>query len=1305
MKKLSPMLQKLGDSFGDTKKALDKIKADNSKNDGPASTNAANADNKPTGGSNNTNQQSADRSPDNNDSNGGQGNNSRSIDPAGTNAAGAKQPNIRDNNRGAKREATPDKNKCTTGDPIDVASGDAVLPQTDVAMTGVLPLVLRRLHLSSYRVGRFFGASWASTLDQRLEVDAQGVSFAGDDGTLLFYPHPTPVSLPQVGPQKPLAVTDEGYTITVAEQGQTLHFGSGGAVLPLLAITDRNGHRIEFDRDEAGVPTEIRHSGGYRIRVDSEDGLITALHLCGADNGADLTLMRYSYQHGRLSEVINASGHPLRFTYDDAGRLTSWTDRNESWYRFSYDHEGRVVRGDAAGDFLSGAMSYEDGVTRWTNSLGQQTAFFLNEVGQVVKEVDPLGNATESEWDAYGRLLRRTDALGRSVRYDYDEVGNLCAITRPDGSQVRCERNGFGLPVTLIDADGTVSHHEYDERGNLTRSTDASGAATTYTYDEQGHLAAVTDALGRTQRVETDGNGLPTTFVDPAGAVTRYERDRFGRVAAIIDSEGGVDRFGYTVDGKLAWRQLRDGTTEQRNYDSEGNLRAQVDALGGVTRTETTHFDLIAAEVRPDGTRLEFAYDTEMRLIGVTNPLGLVWSYDYDPAGRLVRETDFSGSTVEYRYDGAGQLIERVNGSGGATQFRYDAIGNMVERRSEPVIARFTYDDAGLLLEAVEGESRVSFQRDPAGRVIAETINGRTVHSAYDAAGRRIRRRTPSGAESAWEYDARDQPVALHTAGRSLLFEYDHLGREVRRTLGAGMVLNQAWLPNHQLQTQTIFSGAGHQNQHRSFTYRADGLLTELNDQITGPRSFVLDKVGRVLGVHAAGWSERYAYDAAGNVSQASWPTQFEQDALGERVYAGSLIRSAGNVSYEHDDQGRLVLRQRSREGDSCRYFWDAENRLVSVLTSDGSNWRYQYDAMGRRIAKQRLSRDGSVVERVDFTWDGPVMVEQAKFDAGPGGPRVTVWDYEPDTFRPLTQAERVMRSSDEWVDEQFHAVVTDLVGAPTELVNDQGEIVWFHRATLWGRTVEDSRTGVETPLRFPGQYFDAETGLHYNLYRYYDPSTGRYVTQDPLGLTPSPNPHSYVLNPTGWIDPLGLMNCREAGSTPNTRDDIAHRVNNPNRNQNAVMGGESARDMLNRRGTPVAPQTRTAHLHLAEQYAIHGERAQRRDNLEPGTQNTNLQHKKAEDQLRRYGVEDFGAPITTTTVNGRTLEYRINPPENPDGGFTRTYDLLDETPTGQRESTADVKKKYQADMFAAQMDEIDPNWRQTYANQPPSGS
>jgi RHS repeat-associated protein len=133
------------------------------------------------------------------------------------------------------------------------------------------------------------------------------------------------------------------------------------------------------------------------------------------------------------------------------------------------------------------------------------------------------------------------------------------------------------------------------------------------------------------------------------------------------------------------------------------------------------------------------------------------------------------------------------------------------------------------------------------------------------------------------------------------------------------------------------------------------------------------------------------------------------------------------------------------------------------------------------------------------------------------------VWDWDPGSYRALCQRERAaLRDAPaNWVDQQFYAIVTDLVGTPTELVDTDGNLAELPRPNLWG--AQAAGGAVYTPLRFPGQYHDPETGLHYNLQRYYDPVTGRYASTDPLGLQPSPNPRAYVPNPTNWIDPSGL--------------------------------------------------------------------------------------------------------------------------------------------------------------------------------------
>lgn len=297
----------------------------------------------------------------------------------------------------------------------------------------------------------------------------------------------------------------------------------------------------------------------------------------------------------------------------------------------------------------------------------------------------------------------------------------------------------------------------------------------------------------------------------------------------------------------------------------------------------------------------------------------------------------------------------------------------------------------------------------------------------------------------------------------------------------------------------------------------------EIDDALDGPRSFTLDAAGRVTAVEADGWSESYRYDTSGNQIEARWPDRHPGgDARGERVYTGTRIIRAGSVRYRHDAAGRVVLRQRkrlSRKPETWRYEWDAEGRMTAVVTPDGTRWRYRHDGLGRRIAKQRLTPGGEVADETVFTWDGTTLCEQTT--TGGPAPVTVTWDH--DGHQPLTQRERVGDTAGRTVDERFFAVVTDLIGTPKELIGEEGTVAWRTRATLWGTTTWNRNAAAYTPLRFPGQYFDTESGLHHNYFRAYDPETARYLGPDPLGLTPAPNPVAYVGNPLTWFDLLGL--------------------------------------------------------------------------------------------------------------------------------------------------------------------------------------
>ncbi|WP_412795279.1 DUF6531 domain-containing protein [Streptomyces sp. MS19] len=1023
---------------------------------------------------------------------------------------------------------------CRT-DPIDMATGEMVMYATDVSLPGVLPLVLERHHRTTLREGTWFGRSWASTLDQRLVFSDGGVRFVTADGMVLDYPRPQPGHpvLPVEGPRWELDWDGSpGTPLTVRQPDRRLVLsfrpvqGRTGGELPLTALTDTNGNRMEIAYDASGAPGDVTHTGGHHIGVTSRDGRITELRLLSHPDRPVLRSFAYD-ERGNLAEVRDSSGVPQRLAYDRRRRITGWDDRNGRWYRYTYDDKGRCVATDGTDGFLSSTIAYDPAHhrTTFTDALGHTTVYQFDDSYRLVAETDPLGHTTRREHDRYDRLVSVTDPLGRTTRYAHDEHGRVARVTRPDGREVHMENNALGLPERITEADGAVWQQEFDTAGNRLSVTDPAGAVTRYTWDPQGGPRTVTDPLGNVTAFTCDDAGRPVSVTDPTGRVTRYRRDPFGRPVQVTEPGGGVRLLEWSVEGRPLRHTDPLGGTQTWRWDGEGNCLAHTDENGGETTFAYGPFDQPTVQVRPDGARYVFHRDAELRLLRVTDPLARTWEYTYDAAGRLAAETDFDGRTTHWTRDAAGQPTSRTDPLGRTIAFTRDAMGRVTAKDADGRVTRYEHDAADRLVRAVGPDAELLIERDPVGRVVAETCDGHTVTYAFDALARPVRRTTPAGVTSRWTYDPAGRPVSLATAGGGLDFAYDDRGRESRRALGGDTALHRAWDPAGHLVGQTLVAG-GQPLRDRSYTYRADHYLTSVGGD--EDIRFALDPLGRVTEVATpSGADETYAYDEAGNQALARWSDDGgDTAAVGGRRYDGTALTGAGQVRYEHDGAGRVVLRQHkrlSRKPATWHYEWDVEGRLTAVRTPDGDRWRYRYDPLGRRIAKERLAADGAPAERVRFVWDGATLIEQhADAPGAPGASRTVTWDHVGN--HPVAQVERTRAEpGQDERDARFLAVVTDTVGAPTELVDGGGRIAWRGKATLWGVGGGTSADGTTTPLRFPGQYADEETGWHYNFHRHYDPATARYSSPDPMGLTAAPNSVAYVHNPHIWSDPLGL--------------------------------------------------------------------------------------------------------------------------------------------------------------------------------------
>ncbi|QUH03850.1 sugar-binding protein [Saccharopolyspora erythraea] len=1138
MQKLTPLLKKLGDGFDDAAKSLKDIKADGGKSDAPkpepgpkdksnldpppkdkgdpdpppndkgspppAQTNSTSADPGPTPGGDRGNPDPPPKSsgPDNS---GGPS----SSGPASAGPSNSKNnPNTSNSNKPANPvdSKTPADGICTGGsEPVDMATGHMVMTEVDLEILGPLSLVVERMYVSSYRAGRWFGSSWTSTLDQRLEVDDENVCYFSPDGMILVYPLPSAGSpvLPVEGPRWPLRIREDGgYSLDAPDRKQTMQFAplvTSGRHMPLMAVQADDGRRIDIEHHRFGPPKVIRHSDGYRVEIDSARERVTGIRVVDPQQGADVPVMQYGYDdQGRLAAVINSSGKALRFQYDSAGRLTEWQDRNGFWFRYVYDEHGRVVRTVGDKGYFDSEFSYSnDGrrsITRYTDSLGGVKEFEFNAAKQLVREVDALGNTTLSSWDRYDRLLSRTDPLGRTTHYEYDPAGHPWRITRPDGSVVELDldTDGTVASITATDGENTWSRVYDDEK------PDPFG----------GKVGAAPDL-----DVDDLRSDRGTGTSEPRSAQPdRPLLDLFGRPRETAAPDGSRIQLGWTVDGHRSWRVDSLGAREQWRYDPEGNQIARIDPMGGVTAAEYGPFETELAGVDENGARTERTFDTERRLTSVTNPQGQTWRYVHDLAGRVVEEADFDGRVLGYVYDAAGQLVRSVNGAGEATDYVFDLLGNLVEWRTPSSVTTYTYSPVGHLVRATNDDAVLELELDEHGRITAETVNQRTVAFDYDDTNKVVRRRTPSGVDSAWACDGTSRPIALSMGGHTLRYTTGEAGRVARTQIDDAATAQENYDSEHRLVSQTVTGHSGQSVLARSFRYRPDGELIGTDDRLSGSIRYQIDRTGRVVEVISPDRRENYQYDGLGNILNAGG---VPDAAAGPRRYAGNRLVAAGAVQFEYDAQGRLV--QRIEAGRNWRYAWDSYDQLVAVTTPEGVLWRYRYDPIGRRIAKQRIAADGAVAEQVDFVWDGGTLIEQVHTDAQ-GRRAVTTWEHRPDDDTPVAQHEIGVDGS-----RRFFAIVTDPVGTPTDLIAPNGMLAWHGRTSLWGKELPVQPNGVTTPLRFPGQYADAETGLNYNVHRYYDPATGRYLSQDPLGLAPAPNPVAYVDNPHSAADPLGL--------------------------------------------------------------------------------------------------------------------------------------------------------------------------------------
>ncbi|WP_420708465.1 RHS repeat-associated core domain-containing protein [Pseudomonas sp. LY10J] len=636
------------------------------------------------------------------------------------------------------------------------------------------------------------------------------------------------------------------------------------------------------------------------------------------------------------------------------------------------------------------------------------------------------------------------------------------------------------------------------------RFQDCSGKNTYYSYDDRHHLIAVTDALGQT---------------------TTLERKPEGEVLSL---------------------QHPDGTQEHFTYNALGQVLTHTDGKGQTTRLQRNSRGLPTRRQDASGHTVSYAYDKVQRLIGLSNENNATYRFAYDKADRLIEEQRIDQLTRRFAYNAGGHLtqVEEIGcGERGerperVTTFERDTIGRLMAKVNEDGRQAYDYDKGDRLLSI---ERHVTFTGKKRG------ITPEKLTFAYDVLGRLIKETTPQG-ELSYEYDPLDNLTTLTLpTGQHLNHLYygsghlhqlnldgqvisdlerDDLHREIHRTQGRLTSCfgydargRKAWqyattLPSEKLSKihtpavqPFLYVEHAYNPIHRRYHYDPAGELSRTVDKLRGEISYTYEPNGRL---HSSGTgqlidSEEFRYDPAAN--RLNFNTrQFDH-------VRDNRISTWRDQTYTYDPWGNLIEKT-SGHSRLQTLAYDCENRLVEVKTyvqgKLESTGTYRYDSLGRRVAKS-VEKDGTT-EHKHFLWQGLRLLREE----GPGHSRLYL--YEPDSYAPLARIDATEDGA-----QNVYYFHTDQIGTPLEMTNAEGQIVWQAKYRAWGAIDAMVVNEVEQNLRFQGQYFDDETGLHYNTFRYYDPEVGRFTTQDPIGLLGGENLYQYAPSPVGWVDPLGL--------------------------------------------------------------------------------------------------------------------------------------------------------------------------------------
>jgi RHS repeat-associated protein len=680
---------------------------------------------------------------------------------------------------------------------------------------------------------------------------------------------------------------------------------------------------------------------------------------------------------------------------------------------------------------------------------------------EIVTGPDPR-LTTISSMNPRGDIVEIDEIFGGktlTTKFAYDDFGHVLSKTDPLGNLTEATYDAAGSPLTMTEPDKGTWTFTYDDHENLTSVSDRTHRQiATLTYNSYGELTQKTTPDGDVIYTY-DNSGLLASVTDTMSRTTTYGYDSAGHVTSVTGPDHRVWGYSYDANGKTKTVTNPASETTTFHYDDAGNLAWFKDALGhGQT----------------------YSYDNLGRLATVTDALSHNTTYTYNPAGQLETILDRNSATTLFTYDASGHVTGVTLPGGSALTYIYDPLGRLIEADDADATLAFVYDDAGNLKSQTSAGTSTSnqptvaltFGRDSAGRPTSVIAPWGTTTYTYDGNGLLKTVTDPSSGVFNLGYDPLGRLASLSRPnGVNDVYAYESTGQLSSRTSSKGAAVVDAL----------------------SYTYDDSGRPQTKTDS-AGTTTYGYDTADRLTNVLAPAESslpnETFTYDAAGNQTQA-----------GQTYDAANRLLSDAKNDYAHDNEGNQTSRTERTTRKVTTYSWNALHQLTSTHLPDDSVVTYRYDALGRRVEQSSAAGTTRYVNlgaNVVAEYDGANTL-RASYITVMGTGNLPGMPLETNVGGTATYP------------------LVDGVGSVTGTTDVAGAFTSF-ACTAYGTPV-----GASSGTYAYGTYgYDSATGLYYARARYYEPTVGRFLSEDPVA---APNEYSYGTNDPVLIgDPTGQM-------------------------------------------------------------------------------------------------------------------------------------------------------------------------------------